>query len=236
MLFINMIAAMLLWLNACSGFVEPPIVDPPDTLAVEPPGNHTPELRPETIYYYITPVNYPIANEPAQYGVLIGMVDPDGDPMTAVLDTAPLHGVVDLRSDGSWVYTPDPGYTGGDQFWFAAADPWRKSESIMVGILVNTQPLARPDTFSVQAGDSLVITPAALLANDVDVNGHIIFPILADLPAHGQLIDDPETPAQLLYIPEPGFTGTDVFHYYAEESDGSGAASNTTTVTITVHP
>lgn len=235
MLLINLMAAMLLWLNACSGFVEPPIIDPPDTLAVEPPGNHAPELRPDAPnYYYVTPVGIPIVNTYVTARVLWGMVDPDGDPMTALLDSVPLHGTLDFTADGSWTYTPNAGYTGGDRFYFKAADPWRTSDPVFVAIFVNTAPLARPDSFRVAAGDTLRFTPNDLLANDLDVNGHILFPMITDAPAHGQLLDDPTTPAQLLYIPEPGFTGTDTFHYYDEESDGGGDVSLPTTVTITV--
>src|SRR5690606_16057175 len=40
-------------------------------------------------------------------GVLANDVDPDGDPITAVLDEAPQHGQLTLHPDGSFVYTPD---------------------------------------------------------------------------------------------------------------------------------
>lgn len=237
MLLAQFITAILLWLSACSGFVDPPPVDPPDTLAAEPPGNHAPELRPEAPdFYFVTAVGIPIVGTHATSSLLARMIDPDGDPMTALIDSMPFHGTLNVNSDGTWEYDPDPGYTGGDRFYFKAADPWRSSETVFVAIFVNTQPIARPDTLAVVAGDTLKFTPNDLLANDFDVNGHILFPIIYDAPAHGQLLDDPTTPAQLLYIPEPGFTGTDAFHYYAEESDGSGAASEPTTVTIVVEP
>jgi len=57
-------------------------------------------------------------------GVLANDTDADGDPLTAVLDTywLPLHGNVTLNANGSFIYTPDPGYTGTDDFGYYADD------------------------------------------------------------------------------------------------------------------
>ena len=45
-------------------------------------------------------------------GVLANDSDPDGDPLSARLDTAPLAGTVDLAADGSFTYVPSAGFTG----------------------------------------------------------------------------------------------------------------------------
>src|SRR5262249_9788997 len=39
-------------------------------------------------------------------GVLANDTDGDGDPLTAVLETGPAHGTLDLNTDGSFRYTP----------------------------------------------------------------------------------------------------------------------------------
>ncbi len=55
-------------------------------------------------------------------GVLGNDYDPDGDPITAVLETDVSHGVLNLNSDGSFDYTPDTGFVGNDQFTYSAFD------------------------------------------------------------------------------------------------------------------
>jgi len=46
----------------------------------------------------------------------IGVVDPDGDPLSFAVDTQPAHGTLVVNPDGSYIYTPDAGFTGQDSF------------------------------------------------------------------------------------------------------------------------
>ncbi len=55
-------------------------------------------------------------------GVLGNDADPNGDPLTAALDAAPLHGTVVLDADGSFSYDPDPAFAGTDTFTYRASD------------------------------------------------------------------------------------------------------------------
>jgi large repetitive protein len=57
-----------------------------------------------------------------EFGVLINDSDPDGDPITASLFGAPLHGSVTLNPDGSFTYTPNEGYVGLDSFIYWVND------------------------------------------------------------------------------------------------------------------
>jgi len=57
-----------------------------------------------------------------QPGVLSNDTDPDGDPLTAVLVTSPLHGTLRLHADGSFSYTPVHNYVGPDSFTYQASD------------------------------------------------------------------------------------------------------------------
>jgi hypothetical protein len=54
--------------------------------------------------------------------VLINDLDPDGESLTAVLSTPPAHGTLVLNADGSFVYTPAPGFVGTDSFIYRAMD------------------------------------------------------------------------------------------------------------------
>ena len=57
-------------------------------------------------------------------GLLINDSDVDLDPLTAALVASPSHGVLTLSSDGSFVYTPNAGYTGDDSFSYRPATGW----------------------------------------------------------------------------------------------------------------
>jgi hypothetical protein len=46
----------------------------------------------------------------------------DGKTLSATLTSAPTHGALTLNADGSFVYTPDPTYTGMDSFSYSASD------------------------------------------------------------------------------------------------------------------
>jgi VCBS repeat-containing protein len=48
--------------------------------------------------------------------VLANDQDPNGQPLTAVLEQGPSHGTLSLNADGSFVYRPDADYNGSDSF------------------------------------------------------------------------------------------------------------------------
>lgn len=69
-------------------------------------------------------------------GLLKNDTDADGDTLTAVLATNPSHGALDLKADGSFIYTPAAGYTGQDSFTYKAFDGQDYSEIAIVTITV----------------------------------------------------------------------------------------------------
>jgi Big-like domain-containing protein len=69
-------------------------------------------------------------------GVLGNDSDVDGDGLTAVLDQDVSHGSLTLNPDGSFSYTPEPGYTGPDSFEYHAFDGTAASNSVTVSFLV----------------------------------------------------------------------------------------------------
>lgn len=55
-------------------------------------------------------------------GVLSNDTDPDGDDLTAHLETDVSSGTLSLNADGSFVYTPDNNFIGQDSFTYVAKD------------------------------------------------------------------------------------------------------------------
>ena len=69
-------------------------------------------------------------------GVLENDVDANGDALTAVLVADVAHGQLALQADGSFVYTADAGYVGGDSFVYQAQDSQNASAEATVRIEV----------------------------------------------------------------------------------------------------
>jgi VCBS repeat-containing protein len=72
-------------------------------------------------------------------GVLGNDGDAGGDVITAVLDTTTAHGNLSLNPDGSFSYTPDPGFGGEDTFTYHAYDGAANSPSVTVTLQVTHQ-------------------------------------------------------------------------------------------------
>ncbi|MCB0909939.1 MAG: cadherin domain-containing protein, partial [Nocardioidaceae bacterium] len=54
--------------------------------------------------------------------LLANDVDPDGDVLSIMLASGPMHGAVTAHPDGSWTYTPTSVYFGTDSFTYVVSD------------------------------------------------------------------------------------------------------------------
>lgn len=70
-------------------------------------------------------------------GILANDVDADGDTLRAMRVSGPTHGALTVRADGSFVYTPTPGYAGTDTFAYRSYDGIGYSDVVTVSILVD---------------------------------------------------------------------------------------------------
>ena len=200
-----------------------------------------------TVTITVTPVNdapvavddgYSVAEDGtltvAAAGVLTNDTDIDGDPLSAVLVGGPSNGVLALNADGSFTYTPDPGFEGTDSLTYVANDGTVDSNVATVTITVtpvNDAPVAVDDGYSVAEDGTLTIAATGVLANDTDVDGDLLSAVLVGGPSNGVLALNVD--GSFTYTPDPDFSGTDSFTYMA--NDGT-VDSNVATVTITVTP
>lgn len=90
-----------------------------------------------------TPDNYTVVQGQvltvdAVRGVLANDRDADGDPLTALLQTGPANGILGLSpaGDGSFTYTPKPGFNGIDSFTYVVSDNHSNSAPTTVTIIV----------------------------------------------------------------------------------------------------
>lgn len=168
------------------------------------------------------------------FSVLNNDSDIDGDHLSVYLDVPPAHGTLHLNSDGTFRYSPDAGYFGGDSFTYFAFDGYFDSLSATVNLDIrnsDTPPIAQDDMYSVASGGTLQLGAASsVLANDSDPDGDILSAVLLTPPSNGTLHFDRD--GTFTYRPDAGFVGVDSFTY--EDDDGRGGVV-AATVTINVH-
>jgi N-acetylneuraminic acid mutarotase len=179
---------------------------------------------------YVTDEDVPLVVPAA--GVLANDSDIDPDALTAILVTAPAHGVLALNLDGSFTYTPNPNYNGPDAFSYRASDGLLDSAPITVGLTilpVNDAPVAAADAYFVDKNTPLVVSAPGVLSNDTDVESDPLTVALVAAPATGALVFAAD--GSFTYTPVQGFTGVVSFTYRA--NDGA-LDSGVSTVTLTV--
>jgi VCBS repeat-containing protein len=171
----------------------------------------------------------------AEDGLLNNDGDAEQDPLTAILVDGPSHGSVTLNPDGSFEYTPDTSYRGGDSFTYVAHDGTAGSNLATVTITVespapeNTPPVARDDRYRLTSGDVLSVKEDGVLANDSDPDGDPLSAAVVEGPTHGTLTLAEDGSFQ--YAPEEGFRGIDRFTYVARDGQSE---SEPATVVISV--
>ncbi len=185
---------------------------------------------------YTPPNTAPVADDdsattdedaPTDIDVLSNDNDANDDALSAAVVSGPSHGSVSPNSNGSFTYTPNANYNGGDSFTYKASDGRGGEDTATVNITVNAindAPVADNQSVSTNEDTDKGIT---LTATDAE-NDPLTFSVV-DTPTHGTLSG---TGANLTYHPAANYNGSDSFTYKA--NDGS-ADSNVATVSITVN-
>ena len=166
-------------------------------------------------------------------GVLANDVESDGDELTAVLATQPQFGMVDLHSDGSFTYAPDPDFYGSDSFTYLASDGSDESNVATVTITVNAindAPTAENDNYVLDQDSTIIVPAPGVLFNDSDVEGEALTAELVSGPTQGELTMASD--GSFVYTPNAGYVGLDSFTYRAK--DGV-LFSNEATVQLTIN-
>ena len=128
----------------------------------------------------------------AAQGVLANDIDPDGDALTAMLQTAPAHGTLSFTNDGSFSYTPVANFFGSDSFTYKANDGSANGDPATVSITVNPvndAPVAADKTINSAKGDAHVFNVGDFGYSDLDHNALLNVKI-DGLPQFGRLTDN----------------------------------------------
>jgi len=210
--------------------------DPYAAEAASSLANEPPRARDDN-YYAVTGSLLVVS---AAEGVLANDQDPDGDPLTAVLESGPATAAeFTLNADGSFVYRSLAGAEGRDEFTYRAHDGQAASDPARVRIELgggqNTPPVAADDFYEISHNTIptiLTVPPIGVLLNDDDPEGGTLTAILDAGPTNGTL-NEFDSDGSFEYKPNASFVGLDTFTYHA--NDGL-ADSNIATVTIEVAP
>ena len=155
--------------------------------------------------------------------------DTDVDTLTASLVTAP-GGSLTLNGDGTFTYTPTPGFTGTDSFVYRASDGSLSSlgTAFITVKSVSGAPIAVADTYGNVNTNSPYTSTISVLANDTDPEGDRLFATVGTAPTKGTVTLNRD--GSFLYTPTTAnFIGTDSFTYTA--TDG---INTTTPATVTL--
>jgi len=137
-------------------------------------------------------------------------------------------------SNGSFIYSPNSGFVGSDNFTYRAYDGYVVSNIATVYINVtptNDPPVANDDYYTTDEDTTLNVPAPGVLENDTDPENDPLIAILVSDVSNGVL--NLNINGAFSYTPNTNYYGTDTFTYQAY--DGM-EYSNTATVTITINP
>ncbi|TWU66701.1 tandem-95 repeat protein [Crateriforma conspicua] len=163
---------------------------------------------------------------------LVNDFDIDGaiDPSSIEITSQPSFGSLEVRPNGTIIYTPFAGTSGTDSFTYTVADEsGLRSQPATITLGLNVAPIANNDRAVTYWNETINID---LIDNDVDNDGLIDPESLSIVtsPAFGQV--SVNTDGTVDYIPADGFVGNDSFQYTV--SDEAGFVSNTALVSVQV--
>jgi|GEM_PF-1016186 len=142
--------------------------------------------------------------------------DPDGDVLTAVLDSSPANGSLVLQPDGRFTYIPSQHYVGSDSFTYHWSDGL--NDGPIATVLVEVSNRA-----PISSGVCLGLTETGSVEGQLygyDPDGDAVWPLIFEPPAHGTVLL--QSDGSFRYEAGPEFSGTDSFSFRYTDGTTSG--------------
>ncbi|GAB1792249.1 tandem-95 repeat protein [Priestia megaterium] len=155
--------------------------------------------------------------------------DPEGDPLVYGLSLAPLNGTAIINADGTFTYTPNPSFVGSDSFSVFARDALGNQGFGTITVEVQSQDL--PISAEGLTLTTLANQPVSGSIATVNPAGFPLSYAVAISPSNGTVVLNQD--GALVYTPNPGFTGEDVFSIVVRDSAGNQSIANAV-VTVVV--
>ncbi|WP_251555126.1 Ig-like domain-containing protein, partial [Neobacillus muris] len=157
-----------------------------------------------------------VSNETAS-GKLTG-TDPDGDSLTYSKAASPANGTAVVLPDGSWTYTPNPGFTGADHFTVVADDGNGGKDTVTITVTVANR---RP-SLTGQSKETNQGMPVGGTLEGMDPDGQVLSYSIKEGPAGGQAVIDSRT-GEWTYTPSGHYAGQDEFTVVVTDPYGLSA-------------
>jgi RHS repeat-associated protein len=141
--------------------------------------------------------------------------DPDADPIRVVSVTPASHGTFNYNFYyDSFIYQPDPGFTGSDSVTYRVCDSLGLCDTGTVDLnVVNNTPVAVDDDYTTRVNHTLYVGgPDALKANDSDADNDPFNITSYTQAAHGTVAYSYQY-GGMNYSPNQDFVGQDSFTY-----------------------
>jgi|688.fasta_scaffold02231_8 gliding motility-associated-like protein len=156
--------------------------------------------------------------------------NPDQGNLVYTLNSNVANGTLDLNSDGTFTYTPNPGFTGTDQFSYtvcvgALCD---NNTVVTITVTVSGSPNANDDFFN--TNEDIALT-SDVSVNDSEPDGSELSFELTNGPTNGSIVFNPD--GTFTYTPNINYNGADQFTYNACDPT---LLCEGATVFITVNP
>ncbi|MED4212968.1 Ig-like domain-containing protein, partial [Priestia megaterium] len=155
--------------------------------------------------------------------------DPEGDPLVYGLSLAPLNGTAIINADGTFTYTPNPSFVGTDSFSVFARDTLGNQGFGTITVEVQSQDL--PISAEGLTLTTLANQPVSGSIATVNPAGFPLSYAVAISPSNGTVVLNQD--GALVYTPNPGFTGEDVFSIVVRDSARNQSIANAV-VTVVV--
>jgi VCBS repeat-containing protein len=168
-------------------------------------------------------------------GVMANDANLDWETTIARITSTTTNGSLTFQSNGSFQYTPNANYNGGDRFEYeivSASGISTKGTVTLTVLPVNDNPVGTNDTYVVAEGGTLNDSASGVLANDSDPDGDALNAVLSAAPIHGTLTLRAD--GSFDYVHDGSETTTDSFTYFTR--DTSNATSGLIQVNITINP
>jgi hypothetical protein len=155
--------------------------------------------------------------------LLANDTDPEGGALTITAVTLPANGTLTFPPDFStFVFKGNANWSGVTSFTYTVRDPKGATAQAFVQLTVtavNDSPVVNADAHSVFKNQVLTLTPAQLLANDTDVEGHALSIHLIGSATNGTatLLAN----GSIEYRPFGEYVGTDFFEYTVRDAGGA---------------
>jgi VCBS repeat-containing protein len=181
----------------------------------------------QTVSITVNPVNdAPVAdtlvvsgNEDTTLNSAVTGSDVDGDSVTFAVVSGPANGSVAMNADGTFTYTPDANYNGGDSFTFVANDGAENSFEQVVAITVNpVNDAPEANALSVSGNEDSAIS-GAVIGSDVD--GDALTYGVVSGPSNGSVSMNAD--GTFSYTPGANYNGADSFTFRANDGTANSA-------------